>query len=238
MTTPTIDILYEEGPCLAVCKPAGLLTQAPTGIDSMERRIKDFLIWRENKPGKAYLGIPHRLDRGVSGAIVFAKHVRAARRLSEQFEARTVKKIYWACVSGKVAPAEGTWTDFTRKLPGRAEAEIVAPDHPEGREAVLHYRTLSEASWGTWLEIELETGRMHQVRIQASTHGHPVLGDSQYGSEQAFGPQHEDHRLRAIALHARSLSFRHAMTHENVTVVAPLSDAWQQLNLPAESDVC
>jgi len=214
MTTPDIEILYEQGPCLAVCKPAGLLTQAPSGIDSMERRIKDFLIHRENKPGRAYLGVPHRLDRGVSGAMVFAKHVRAARRLSEQFEARTVKKIYWACVAGKVAPAEGTWIDYTRKLPGRAEAEIVGQDHPEGRRAVLHYRTRGEASWGTWLEIELETGRMHQVRIQAATHGHPVLGDAQYGSEQTFGIQHDDERLRAIALHARSLSFRHPMTHE------------------------
>ena len=236
MTTPVVDILYEEGPCLAVCKPAGLLTQAPPGIDSMERRIKAFLIERENKPGRAYLGVPHRLDRGVSGAMVFAKHVRAARRLAEQFEARTVKKIYWACVSGNVAPAEGTWTDFVRKVPDRAEAEMVGPDHPDGREAVLHYRTLGQGPWGTWLEIELETGRMHQVRIQAASRGHPVLGDAQYGAEQPFGTQHDDHRLRAIALHARSLSFRHPMTNDAVTIVAPLGDDWRHLELPIDAD--
>ena len=164
---PGFEILYEQGPCLAVAKPPGLLTQAPPGIDSLETRIKSFLIRRENKPGKAYLGVPHRLDRPASGVMVFAKHVRAARRLSEQFEERRVKKVYWACVGGPVAPGEGTWTDFVRKVPGEARAEIVDSHHPEGRVAVLHYRTVQAGTWGAWLEIELETGRTHQIRIQS-----------------------------------------------------------------------
>lgn len=227
----TIHILYEQGPCLAVLKPAGLLTQAPKGIDSLEQRIKQFLIQRDHKPGKAYLAVPHRLDRAVSGAMVFAKHVRAARRLSEQFEARTVRKIYWALVAGAVTPAEGTWTDFVRKIPNQAKAEIVAPEHPDARQAVLHYRTLQSADWGTWLEVELETGRMHQIRLQAATHGHLILGDALYGGRQPFGPQHADERLRVIGLHARLLEFDHPMTHDRVSVTAPLPDAWRKLGL-------
>jgi RluA family pseudouridine synthase len=226
-----VDVLYESGPCLAVAKPPGLLTQAPPGIDSMEARIKVWLKRRDDKPGKVYLGVPHRLDRPASGAMVFAKHVRAARRLSDQFETRTVRKTYWACVAGAVEPAESVWNDTIRKVPGEPRAEIVAADHPEAREAVLRYRVLGTCeipgiATGTWLELELETGRTHQVRVQAAARGYPVWGDAQYGSSIPFGELHADPRLRAIALHARTLAFRHPMTQEPVTVTAPLPVAW------------
>ncbi len=233
MSESSIDILYEAGPCLVVRKPAGLLTQAPAGIDSLEVRIKRFLIERDNKPGKAYLGVPHRLDRAVSGVMVFAKHVRAARRLSEQFEARTVKKTYWACVGGQVDPSEGDWRDYVRKVPNRPLAKIVSADDDDAREAVLRYRVRGGYSWGTWLEIELETGRMHQIRVQAAARGLSILGDAMYGSEIAFGEQHEDTRLRASALHARRLEFHHPMTHEPVSVEAPLDEAWSSLGVEA-----
>jgi len=233
---PGFEMLYEQGPCLAVCKPPGLLTQAPPGIDSIEVRIKAFLKERDGKPGRVYLGVPHRLDRPASGAMVFGKHSRAAQRLAKQFERREVKKIYWACVEGAVAPAAGTWQDYLRKVPDEPRAEAVPPDHPEGRPAVLHYRTLASGPWGTWLEIELETGRMHQVRIQAALRGHPVLGDAQYGSTAAFGPQYEDPRLWAIALHARHLTFCHPMTRETVSVTAPLPGAWSGLGLPVRME--
>lgn len=219
-------LLYEEGPCLVVNKPPGVLTQAPPGIDSLEVRIKTFLKQRDDKPGNLYLGVPHRLDRPASGVIVFARHSRATRRLGEQFEHRTVRKVYWACVSGQVQPAEGTWEDYLRKIPEQARAEVVPSDHPEGRVAVLHYRTLAVFDWGAWLEIELETGRTHQIRIQTASRGYPILGDAHYGSAASFGPAYEDERLRAIALHARSLTFRHPMTREIVTVTAPLPEAW------------
>lgn len=222
----SIDLLYEEGPCLVVAKPSGLLTQAPPGIDSIESRIKAFLKARDSKQGNIYLGVPHRLDRPASGAMVFARHVRAARRLSEQFEARTVRKTYWALVASEGLPASGTWRDFVRKVPGEPRAEIVPADHPEAREAVLHFRVLATGNGWSWLEIELETGRMHQVRVQAASRGFPVLGDVQYGSTVPFGEQFADVRLRAIALHARRLEFRHAMTHAEVAVEAPLPAAW------------
>lgn len=225
----SITLLYDSGPCYVLAKPAGLLTQAPPGIDSVEARMKDFLRAREQKEGNLYLGVPHRLDRPVSGAIVLARHARATRRLSEQFEARTVRKKYWACVSGSVMESEGVWRDFIRKIPGEARGEIVPADHPEAREAVLRYRTLGETPHGAWLEIELETGRMHQIRIQAAARGCPVLGDELYGAAIPFGEQHEDTRLRAIALHARVLAFSHPMTLEPVSVIAPLPENWSGL---------
>src|ERR1700757_2259751 len=99
---PGFEILLEDGPVLVVQKPAGIATQAPPGIDSLEARIRAFIKERDAKPGNIYLGIPHRLNRPVSGVMVFAKHVRAARRLAKQFEARTVRKLYWAAVAGRV----------------------------------------------------------------------------------------------------------------------------------------
>ncbi|MBN2218165.1 MAG: RNA pseudouridine synthase [Pirellulales bacterium] len=224
-----VEILYEEGPCLVVNKPPGLLTQAPSGIDSLEFRIKDLFRSRLGRSGEVYLAVPHRLDRPASGAMVFARHVRAARRLSEQFERRRVEKVYWACVAGHVLPEEGTWHDLVRKIPGEARAEIVAEGHPEAQMAVLHYRTLGRTDWATWLEIRLETGRTHQIRLQASSRSHPVLGDEQYGSVIPFGPQAEDRRLRAIALHARRLAFRHPMGRQTVDVTAPAPGPWRKL---------
>src|SRR3954462_12065170 len=98
MPSPELEILYDNGPCLVVNKPAGILTQAPAGIDSLEVRVKEFYREREQKDGNIYLGLPDRKDRPVSGAIVFARHARAAQRLSAQFENRTITKIYWAIV--------------------------------------------------------------------------------------------------------------------------------------------
>lgn len=223
------ELLYEEGPCLVVSKPPGLLTQAPPGIDSLEVRIKAFLKQRDAKSGNVYLGVPHRLDRPASGAMVFAKHVRAARRLAEQFEGRLVRKIYWVCVTGRITPVDGTWIDWVRKVPDRPWAEVLPPEHPEARQAVLHYRTLGGGPWGAWLEIELETGRMHQIRLQSSSRGHPVLGDQMYGSLAPFGEPFEDYRLRSIALHSRVIRFQHPMTREPLSFTAPLPPAWRGL---------
>jgi len=228
MNVPDLSLLYEEAACLAINKPAGLLTQAPPGIDSLEWRVKSFLKQRDNQYDEVYLGIPHRLDRPASGAIVFTTKRRAAHRLAKQFEERSVEKTYWACVEGEVTPDEGTWQDRLLKVYGKPLAAVVPPDHPEGRSAVLHYRVLARNPWGTWLEIRLETGRTHQIRIQAASRGHPLLGDALYGSAVPFGPQHEDVRLRAIALHARSLRFRHPMTKQTITIQAPVDDLWKK----------
>jgi len=222
----TLHILYEHGPCLAIWKPPGLATQAPPGIPSLEQRLKAMLAARPLAPEAVYLGLPHRLDRPVSGAIVFGLNRRATQRLALQFERRTVRKQYWACVSGIVEPAAGTWTDVLCKIPSVPRAQLVPPDHPLARPAVLHYRTLGRTEFGAWLEIELETGRYHQIRAQAAARGHPILGDVLYGSEVPLGPQETDERQRPIALHARLLEFLHPTVRERITVVADVPSYW------------
>ncbi len=231
MSPLDFEILFESGPCLVVNKPPGLLTQAPPGIDSLELRIKRFLKAREQKPGGVYLGVPHRLDRPVSGVMVFAKHVRAARRLSEQFEHRTVRKTYWALVAGMVSEDAGTWRDHLKKLENEPKAVVVNADDVESRPAILHYRVLRRFENSSWLEIELETGRMHQIRVQCGSRGHALLGDELYGSKQSFGPSTHDPRERLIALHARELRFQHPMTDEPLSITAPLTPWWQAWKL-------
>ena len=227
---PELDILYEEGPCLAINKPAGLLTQAPRWVDSLERRIKKYLCETEGRSENGYLGIPHRLDRPVTGVVLFGKHSRAASRLAKQFEKREVQKRYWAIVEGKVEPHTGTWTDYMRKIPDVARGEIVPEDHPDARKAVLHYTVLQLLTFRntpvTLLEIELETGRMHQIRLQTSVRGYSVLGDAMYGSMIPFDEHFDDERCRSIALHAVSISFCDPMTHQPVTLHAPLPEPW------------
>ncbi len=108
MTHPLV-ILFEDNHCLAVAKPPALLTQGPPGIPSLEAAVKEYLRERHGKTGKVYLGIPHRLDRPVSGVVLFARQTKSAQRLAEQFQERKVSKIYWAAVEGDVEPAEGVW---------------------------------------------------------------------------------------------------------------------------------
>lgn len=243
---PGIEILYEDDHVLVVNKPSGLSTQAPRGIDSLELQVRaylqrrvnaDMIYWQCDPSGKApdvYLGLPHRLDRPVTGVIVFTKTKKGARKISRQFERRQVRKIYWAAVIGTVEPAEGAWTDRLRKLPGEARVEIVPADHPEGQNATLHYRTLGQTPHGSWLEIQLETGRMHQIRVQAASRGWPLLGDSQYGSQVTFGTPTEDWRQQAIALHARQISLVMPITQEQRTFTAPLGQAWHTLGIAGD----
>ncbi|HOM16301.1 MAG TPA: RluA family pseudouridine synthase [Thermoguttaceae bacterium] len=232
MDGPDVEILFQDEHCLVVNKPPGVLTQAPPGIDSLEVRVRAWLQRRSPETAKVYLGVPHRLDRPVSGAILFALNRRAAQRLSAQFEKRTVQKLYWACLQGRVEPAEGVWKDFVRKVPDQPRAEIAPMEHPEALYAVLHYRVLGYLDWGSWVEIRLDTGRYHQIRIQAASRGHPVLGDGQYGAHLPFGPPAADVREQPIALHARTLIFHHPKSKQSVFVRAPLPNCWKELQLP------
>jgi 23S rRNA pseudouridine1911/1915/1917 synthase len=229
MSEPLV-VLFEDNHCLAVSKPAPLLTQGvPPGIPTLEVQVKAYLKERYQKPGNVYLGIPHRLDRPVSGVVLFARNTKAARRLAEQFQQHQVTKLYWAAVEGDVQPAEGRWEDWLLKRPEAARTERVPPETPGARHAVLGYRRLSVAGGNTLLEIRPETGRMHQIRVQAAARGWPIRGDEWYGALQPFGPQAPTPRERVIALHARSLAFLHPIRYEQVTVVAPLPEAWSHL---------
>lgn len=226
-----MQILYEDNHCLAVNKPAPLLTQAPPGIPSLEEMAKQYLKERYQKAGNVYLGVPHRLDRPVSGVVLFARSTKAAQRLSEQFQGRQVTKVYWGALEGTVAPESGVWEDWLRKVADEARVETTEPAAPGARLARLHYRVVAPCPGGTLVEFTPETGRMHQIRVQAATRGWPVRGDVLYGARFEFGPGAESARERIIALHARSLTFLHPIRYEPITVTAPLPAAWKQLGI-------
>jgi len=231
-------VVHETSRILAVCKPGGLLTQSPAGIDSMEVRVRRYLSQNQARPGKVYLGVPHRLDRPASGVMVFAKDKVAARFLAEQFQNRLVKKTYWALVAGTVEPDRGTWTDWMRKVPDEARSEICFASDSGAQSAVLHYRVVesfvrndADKKPACLLEIDLETGRSHQIRLQSSSRGYPIDGDDLYQSQQPYGPQTEDMRLRWLALHARQLTVIDPDTESSLDLVADLPEHWpRQIN--------
>jgi 23S rRNA pseudouridine1911/1915/1917 synthase len=215
-------ILFEDHHLIVVNKPAGLLTQAPATVPSLESMVKDSIRIRYSKPGGVYLAVPHRLDRPVSGVIVFARNTKAGQRLQAQFEARTVRKVYWAIVAGVPESSPFEWTDWLRKVPDVAHVEVTEPNAPGAKQAVLTGRILPTG----FLELELQTGRMHQLRVQCAHRGFPILGDHQYGSTVPFGPAVELDRDRWIALHARTLEFDHPFTRQRLSFTAPLTEAW------------
>src|SRR5438132_7034658 len=139
--TPTV--LFEDNHCLALAKPAPLLTQGvPAGLPTLEAWAKSYLKDRYGKTGNVYLGIPHRLDRPVSGIVLFARNSKAAARLAEQFQRHQVTKVYWAAVAGAVSPPEGTWENWLRKRPDEARVEVAEPQSPGAKRASLEYRAL------------------------------------------------------------------------------------------------
>jgi 23S rRNA pseudouridine1911/1915/1917 synthase len=231
--TDKLVVLFEDNHCLAVAKPAPFLTQGvPPGIPTLESLAKQYLKERYGKPGNVYLGIPHRLDRPVSGVVLFARNTKAAQRLAEQFQKHQVVKTYWAAVEGNVELEQGQWEDWLLKLPLEARSKRVSAEVPGARHAVLEYRRTAYAAGITLLEVQPRTGRMHQIRVQAAERGWPILGDVHYGAKLPFGPAAELPRDRVIALHARSLTFLHPIRFEPITVVAPLPEYWASLPAP------
>jgi 23S rRNA pseudouridine1911/1915/1917 synthase len=226
--TTSLHILFEDNHCLAVCKPAPLLTQAPAGIDSLEARVRAYIKERYHKPGNVYLGIPHRLDRPVTGVVLFARQTVSAQRLHEQFANRQVRKVYRAVVEGNVEPESGIWEDWLLKVKEEARTERVEPTTPNARQAILHYRRLRHFTETTFLEIELQTGRMHQIRVQAASRGWPVMGDTLYGAKSGSAVLTPE---GTIALHAVSLTFLHPIRYEPITVTAPFPDWWKGLGI-------
>jgi 23S rRNA pseudouridine1911/1915/1917 synthase len=220
-------ILYEDHHLLVVNKPAPLLTQAPSHIPSLESLAKAYLKEKYSKPAGVYLGIPHRLDRPVSGVVCFARNTKAAQRIHAQFQEHKVRKIYWALVEGVLQPEAGVWEDWIRKKVDESRVECAAEGEQGAKLAILGYRVLKKFDVTTLLELTPLTGRTHQLRVQAAWRGHPVLGDATYGSNQAFGPLAAEPRDRVIALHARSLTLTHPFTKKELTFVAPLPSYWK-----------
>ena len=213
---PAPNIIYEQRGIIVFNKPSGLLTQAPPGIDSLELRARQFLMKRDDAKSKIYLTPIHRLDRPVTGIVVFARNVRAAKRVSAQFQNRTVEKRYLARVEGRIDSDAQRLEDFMRKVPDEARSEVVAEDHPDAKNAALQFVAKERNDATSTVEIELLTGRTHQIRLQFGSRGHAILGDSLYGATMPFGEQTVDLRQRQIALHAWRIKFDHPIDDEKV----------------------
>lgn len=235
MSGAGIHVVYEDHHLLVLNKPAPLLTQAPPGVPSLEALAKAYLKEKFAKPAGVYLGVPHRLDRPVSGIVVFARNSKAAARVHQQFHDRTVRKVYWAIVEGDLdLPAAGEiWVDWVRKLPLESRTERAVEGEPGAKRAELHARVLRRSAKQTWLELAPLTGRMHQLRAQCAWRGHPVLGDQHYGSERLLGPLAETSRDRVIALHAQRLTLLHPFGQGVLQFAAPPPDDWpSEVDLP------
>jgi 23S rRNA pseudouridine1911/1915/1917 synthase len=222
-------ILFEDHHLLVVNKPAPLLTQAPKHVPSLESMAKAYIKEKYAKTAGVYLGIPHRLDRPVSGVVCFARNTKAAQRIHAQFQEHRVRKVYWALVEGDVRPEEGVWEDWLLKKPDEVRVERATEGVAGAKLATLGYRVLRKVEGGQLIELSPLTGRTHQLRVQAAWRGYPVFGDIAYGSNRKFGPIAAEPRDRVIALHARSLAITHPFTKQELTFVAPPPSYWEGL---------
>lgn len=221
MDAPTLEILHEDNHCIAVAKPSGMTSAHYQGEEeTLDRLVKQYLKDKYQKPGNVFLGIVHRLDRPVSGVMLFARTSKAAARLCEQFREGSVEKVYWAIVEGRVQKDAGTLEDWLRKNPETHRVDVVEPRTEGARQSLLHFQRRGQHGDRTWLEVRPQTGRTHQLRVQLAHHGHPIYGDSRYGSVATFGS--------AIALHARSLTFLHPIRYEPITLTAELPALWRR----------
>ena len=224
-----LDILLDDGPLIALNKPAGLLTQGvPEGLPSLESQVKQMLKQRMGKAGNVYLGVPHRLDRPVSGVVIFAKNSKAAARLAEQFRERSIEKTYLAVVQNVPNPSEGTLQDWLLKDPEAAHVTVVAPGTEGARKAILDFEVVAVRNQMALVKVELHTGRMHQIRVQFGSRGCPIDGDLQYGAKPSTGENETQHLAPSrIALHAWRLTLKHPIRYDSVRIEAPLPVEWQ-----------
>lgn len=201
-----IPILYEDNHLLVVVKPKNIPVQADDSKDpDLLTLLKSDLKERYQKPGNVYLGLIHRLDRPVSGVMVFAKTSKAASRLSEQVRTHQFEKNYYAVIEGNIEKKEGTWKDYLLK---DSKTNTVHVDK-NGKEAILDYKVVETVDSYSLVKIALKTGRSHQIRVQFSSRGYPLYGDQRYNKNAKAGEQ--------IALYAYKLSFYHPISKERVS---------------------
>jgi len=217
-----LEILHEDNHVLAINKPAGALVQPDrTGDRTLVDDVADDLRARHGKPGNVFVGVVHRLDRPVSGALLFARTSKGASRIAAQFRDGRVEKIYWAVVEQAPGVDASTLEHFLVKDEAHNRVRIANESEPGARRARLHYHVLRTVVAGTLLEVRLETGRAHQIRVQLAATGCPIVGDLRYGSRRGLGPM--------IALHAHTIAFEHPTRGERIRVEAPIPAAWAAL---------
>lgn len=207
-----VPILYEDNHLLLVEKPVNIPVQEDNSRDlDLLNLLKNEIKKRDQKPGNVYLGLVHRLDRPVGGAMVFAKTSKAAARLSDMMRRQVIERKYLAVVHGVPKQKEQKLTHHLLKNSRKNQVSVVPSTHPEGKKAVLNYRVLASQNGLSLLEVTLETGRPHQIRVQLSALGHPLFGDQKYGAKlNKVGQQ--------IALWACALQLEHPTKKEPVTV--------------------
>ena len=211
-----LQILYEDNHLIAVYKPGGILVQGDISHEiSLLDMVKDYIKKEHHKPGEVFLGLVHRLDRPVSGVVLFARTSKSASRLSVQWRQRSIIKIYWALVHGKMPRPSGSLISYLKKR--RQKVSLTDQTHKRAQEAVLSYRTLLVRRKTSLLEVTLHTGRKHQIRAQLAAEGCPIVGDMKYGAPD----RRED---GTICLLAKSLTFMHPTRPETMHIEAPTPD--------------
>lgn len=209
-------ILYEDNHVIVVNKLPSELTQGDkTGDATLPDLIKTYLKEKYQKPGNVFLGVVHRLDRPTSGALVFARTSKALERLNAQFRNKETNKVYWAIVGQKPQNTKGSLRNWLKKNEAQNKSYVVAENTPGAKNAILHYELIGASDRYFLLEIQLETGRHHQIRCQLAQMGCVIKGDLKYGDKRS-NPD------GSICLHARTLSFEHPTTKETIAVEAPL----------------
>jgi len=229
----SLNVIYEDNHLLAVNKPAMLPTMGVAeDVASLLTVAKDYIREKYDKPGNVYLGIVSRLDAPVTGLVVIARTSKAAARLTESFKSRNVRKLYLAAVEGAPPEASGTLEHFLRKDERHRKMHVTHESAEGAQLARLRYRVLGGASGLSLLEVELDTGRKHQIRVQLAKVGCPIVGDRKYGAALEFPS--------GIALHSRQLELEHPVRREALTLTAPLPAVWRRfaptgkLALPAD----
>ena len=217
-----MDVIYEDNHIIIVNKAPGEIVQGDkTGDIPLSELIKKYLKEKYSKPGNVFCGVVHRIDRPVGGLVIFAKTSKALERLNKMLREGEIHKTYWALVEGTPKESEATLRNFL-KSDGKLNKTFVSKEtDPEARESVLNYKTLAIGDRYSLLEINLLTGRKHQIRAQLSNIDHPIKGDLKYGARRS-NPD------GSISLLARKISFVHPVSKQNIELEAPLPPLFQK----------
>ncbi|HSI70044.1 MAG TPA: RluA family pseudouridine synthase [Gillisia sp.] len=214
-TPQNLQVLYEDNHVIIVNKRPGDIVQGDkTGDEPLSEVVKEYIKEKYNKPGKVYLGVVHRLDRPTSGIVLFSRTSKALPRLNNIFKEKEAKKTYWAIVKNPPPHSEGALTHYLKRNPKQNKSYAHIKEVPESKKAMLDYKVLKKLDNYYLLEIDLHTGRHHQIRSQLSAIGCPIKGDLKYGFDRS-------NKDASIHLHARKLSFTHPVSKEEIEVVAP-----------------
>lgn len=220
-----MTVLYEDNHIIAVNKTCNEIVQGDkTGDTPLSETVKAYIKEKYNKPGEVFLGVTHRLDRPTSGVVLFARTSKALTRLNEMFKSHEqIRKTYWAIVQGAPKQAEARLENWLTRNETLNKSFIGKPGAKEAKQAILSYKTLVRGENYTLLEINLETGRHHQIRCQLAAIGCPVKGDLKYGAKRS-NPD------GGICLHARKIEFIHPVKKETICITAPVPNdsIWQQ----------